>query len=565
MVLSDKIREAIADSLRILGHPETSFSVDLTDDLSFGDYASNVALVLSRPAGREPKQLAEEIKNQLQSMNLPEFKAIEIAGPGFLNFSIREDWLIENLKTITEVKKEYGFHGQFAGQEIVIEYTNTNVLKPFHIGHLLGNIIGESLSRLFEAGGASVKRVTYQGDTGLHIAKAVWGLKRSGGKKDDLSVKEKLTYLGEVYALGASAYEDDPEAALEIKEINTHLFNNDDKELTDLYHWGRQVSLDSFGLLYKKLGTKFDAYFFESEVAQEAVNIVNEYLLKDVFEKSDGAVVFDGEKYNPSLHTRVFLTSAGLPTYEAKDIAHALRKNNFTRFDKSIIVTAAEQNQYFQVVLEALRQIDKNTAERTEHLSHGMLRLPSGKMSSRSGQVITANDLLDQIESEITTKMAESDVTPNEQKVVAEKVAVGAIKYSILKQDLGKDIIFDFATSISREGNSGPYLQYMLVRAKSVLAKAGKLDNPEQIDEVATLERLLARFPEVVRRSGQEQAPHYLCTYLFILASEFSSYYSEHKIIGDPAEKYRLLLVSAVAQVLQNGLHLLAIPAPERM
>ncbi len=563
-MISDKISQTLKGVIETLGYPETDFSVELTTDLSFGDYASNIALVLAKQVGKAPLVVAEEIKNHLQSVDWPEIKAVEVAGPGFLNFFLKEQWLVNNLRQIIELGDDYGKHGEFKSQKIIIEYTNTNVLKPFHIGHLLGNIIGESLSRLWQCGGASVKRITYQGDTGLHIAKAVWGLKKSGGSKDKLSIEDRAEYLGQCYALGSNAYDSDDKSKEEIKEINRHLFNKDDQSLLLLYQWGRQVSLDSFENLYKKLGTKFDAYFFESEVAEPAVEIVREYLTKGVFEESDGAVIFNGAKHDSSLHTRVFLTSQGLPTYEAKDIAHALRKNSFADFDRSVIVTAAEQKGYFKVVLEALRQIDENTAKRTEHLSHGMLRLPSGKMSSRSGEVITADQLLNIVTEEIETKMEQGDLS--EVKTIAEVIAVGAIKYSILKQDITKDMIFDLETSISREGNSGPYLQYMAVRVNSVIEKAGGLPGGfERLDEISNLEKLLARFPEVVRRSGKENAPQYLCTYLFTLAGQFSSYYSKNKIIGSETEAYRLFLTKAVGQVLVNGLYLLGIGSPDRM
>ncbi len=513
--------------------------------------------------------------DKLNQNKITEIGKIEFVAPRFVNIYLSESFFAESLNEVNLKGEEFGRSDFLAGQKIIIEYTNTNVLKPMHIGHLMGNVIGQALSNIFEFGKAEVKRNTYQGDVGLHIAKALWGIKKLGGVIEG-ELLDKVDYVGQAYALGANAYEDDPSALEEIKEINKKAFEKSDAALNEIYTWARQVSLDHFEDLYKALNTKFDYYFFESEVSKSAVEIVKEFLAKGVFEESEGAVIFRGEKYDPKLHTRVFLTQQGLPLYEAKDIAHALRKESLYSADRSIIITANEQNGYFKVVLKALEQINKNVAEKTKHLPHGMLRLPTGKMSSRTGDVITAEALISRVKELVMEKITDREFSIAEKESLAELVAIGAIKYSILRQAIGGDIVFDFDKSISFEGDSGPYLQYTCVRAKSVLEKAKQdfLDytTPEKprvtLDTPNEVERLVYRFPEIVEKAGQEYAPHYLVTYLVELSAAFNGFYANNKIIDSENPEltsYRLALTKAVSTVLTNGLYLLGIKVPERM
>ncbi|MCX6717970.1 MAG: arginine--tRNA ligase, partial [Candidatus Taylorbacteria bacterium] len=268
----------------------------------------------------------------------------------------------------------------------------------------------------------------------------------------------------------------------------------------------------------------------------------------------------------------------GLPTYEAKDLGLTKLKYDRTKYDRSIIITANEQSDYFNVMLKALSLIYPELAEKTKHVSHGMLRLPEGKMSSRTGKVITAISLLDIIKQTVIEKMKDRDMKESEKIETAEKIAVGALKYSILKQVTGKDIIFDFDKSISFEGDSGPYLQYSYARARSILRKAkgekikSKVD-PSQIKiqfdgaSINILESLLYRFPEVIERAGEEYSPHYIASYLIEISSAFNSFYGNNKIVDktDLNSPYKVALTLAFSEVLKNGLTLLGISAPERM
>ncbi|MBI2037295.1 MAG: arginine--tRNA ligase [Candidatus Liptonbacteria bacterium] len=411
----------------------------------------------------------------------------------------------------------------------------------------------EALARLIDSLGATVIRANYQGDIGPHVAKALWGLRKAG-----IAEPATAREIGEAYAAGSRAYDESPDAENEIDALNQTLYAGSDPALTELWRKGRDVSLAAFERLYAILGTHFDYYFYESETSKSGARIVRDGLMKGIFEESEGAVIYRGEK--KGLHTLVFITSKGAPTYEAKDIGLAFLKEERVRSDRSIIITAAEQLGHFKVVLAALGELAPLLAQKTTHVSHGFLRLASGKMSSRAGNVITAAELIE----EVIRKASEK----NPDSLVAEQVAVGAIKYMILRQAPGSDIIFDEEKSLSLEGDSGPYLQYALVRAKSVLAAAKGSGGAPVAGAPGTaylLERLILHFPEVAPRAARELAPNLLTNYLTELAGEWNSFYAKERIIGGDYEAHKLMLTRAFVNTMTNGLAVLGIPAPEKM
>ena len=545
-----------------------SITVEPSDN--FGDYASNVALVLAGQVDKKPREIAEEITEKLQEAKIKDIKKIDVAGPGFVNFYLSDEFFIKEVESILVFGHGYGTNEKFKGKKVMVEYTDPNPFKAFHIGHLMTNIIGESLARLLEFSGATVFRANYQGDVGMHVAKALWGMQKTlkNMPEEDEDINKKIAYLGCAYVLGANAFKDDEEAQKQIKEINKKVYSLSDKEINRLYKIGRKWSMEHFEILYKKLGTKFNHYFFESETFKEGTRIVKENLEKGVFEKSDGAVIFPGGKYG--LHDRVFLNSEGLPTYEAKDIGLAKLKYETEPTDKSIVITANEQSEYFKVLIEALRHIYPEIAEKMAHIGHGMMRVPSGKMSSRKGNIITGESILEGTIDMVRSKMTIEDIEENEKNLIAQVVGVGAIKFSILRHVIGKNIIYDENKSLSFEGDSGPYIQYTIARARSILRKAEeaniKMDTKTNVSGITDVERLLHRFPAVIERAMKEQGPHLVCVYLLELASAFNSYYAKYPILkgGDEAP-YRLSLARAVSQVLSNGLYVLGITAPERM
>jgi len=566
-MISERIIEALQRAIKTLGL-EGLVVLEHPGDLSHGDYSTNIALVASKKAGKNPRALAEEIVKNLGIIE--GVLKIETAGAGFINFHLARSFFSESIPAIIERGESWGSNATLKGKKIIVEYSQPNPFKPFHIGHLMSTTVGESISRLVEWSGATIFRANYQGDIGPHVAKGIWGL-----QKNNLN-PESIQDLGDAYVIGNTAYEDDVASKAEIDSINKRLYEGD-ASLKDIYDKGRATSLAHFEDLYAVLGTKFDEYFFESDAWRVGLQIVEEGKAKGIFEESDGAIVFKGEKVG--LHTRVFVTSKGTPTYEAKELGLAEMKRKLFPFDLNVTTIAVEQDGYFKVVEAAMAELWPSVAGKYTHTAFGMMQLSSGKMSSRKGNIITGESLIEEMRAKALAKM-EGRVFESEEikRDVADAVAVSAIKYSILKQSTGKNIIFDPEASLSFEGDSGPYLQYSYVRAQAVLRKAKEEKIPalssdfiyqitERMPEVTELERTLYRFPEAVERAEKEREPHHITTLLTELASAFNSWYATGKIVdsADALSPYKVGLAKAFALTMKNGLTILGIRAPEVM
>jgi len=559
-----------------------------TLDIAHGDYATNIAFQAAKKLGKSPLEAAEMICTALSEKQSPIIEKIEVAKPGFVNITLKDSALIKDLST--EHKKLSLMNlgqdtSKFKSKKVMIEFTDPNPFKEFHIGHLYSNIVGESISRLQEEVGAEVKRVCYQGDVGLHVAKALYGLQKkisaeglSISELENKSLEDRVKLLGQAYSLGATSYEDDEKAKAEIIVINKQVYDKD-PGIMPLYEKGREWSLEYFEQIYKRLmhpksQKAFTKYYFESEAAALGIDIVKQYI-DTVFEESRGAVIFPGEKYG--LHSRVFINSLGLPTYEAKELGLAISKHADYQFDLSIMITGNEIDAYFKVLLKALSMIEPELSAKMKHLSHGMVRLPEGKMSSRTGNVVTGQWLLDEAVRRADIKINEvksegGRVSDDNKADVSEMVGVGAVKWALLRASIGKDIEFSFDESVSLEGNSGPYLQYTYVRTRSVLEKAGNL-SPQTEPEIKlsaeerSLLVLLSQYQDIVLEASEKYSPSTLSTYLFQLAQEFNLFYQKHQILKeeDGVREFRLKLTEVVGQTIKNGLYLLGIEAPERM
>lgn len=541
-----KLEQILAD---VVGAP-----VSVTrPEPQFGDFATNVAMQLAGQQGRPPREIAEDIANKLRQQ--PEITEVTVAGPGFINIHLSDTALIQALQAQPAQT--------LAGQTVLAEYSDPNPFKPLHAGHLYTTLVGDVLSRILEAAGAQVIRLNFGGDVGPHVAKSMWAIVQELGGEDPsklTEVEDRPRWLGERYVEGNNAYEDNPEAQAEIKEYNRRIYEiqatgDHESPLAQIYWTCRQWSYDYFAELYRQLQVKpFDRFIPESEVTPLGLATVQKELQNGVFTESDGAVVFPGEKYG--LHTRVFINQQGLPTYEAKDVGLSLTKwQDYPDFTESIIITANEQAEYMRVVLAAIKQFAPEPAERTKHLTHGMVKLAGGvKMSSRKGNVVTALELLE----------AARQAAPE----ASEETILAAVKYALTKNRMGGDIAYDPRESIALEGNSGPYLQYAHARARSILAKLGGLQPLAEVTlepDERVLVAKLGQFTEVVDLSVQELMPHHICTYLYELAQEFNRFYERNRVVDDPRQVVRAGLVLAYADTLRRGLDLLGIHAPERM
>lgn len=558
-MIEEKIKKSLGETLEKLGFSGVAVHLEHPSELSHGDYATNVALSLAKEVGKNPREVAETIVAAF-SKNLPNgVEKVDTAGPGFVNFHLSRAFFAESVGAIVGVE-DFGVSKGLQGKTVMVEYTQPNPFKPFHIGHLMSNTIGEALTRVIEASGAHVIRANYQGDVGLHVAKALWGMEKQNVSPDD------ILGIGTAYAYGHEMFETDEVAQKEINDINKKVYD-DDLSVRDVYTKGREESLKHFEHIYKILGTKFDEYFFESEAWVKGKDMVVEGIAKGIFEESQGAVIFPGEKYG--LHTRVFITKEGAPTYEAKELGLALLKTERRNFDWNITITAVEQEQYFTVVIKALELLRPELTGKFLHMHHGMMQLESGKMSSRKGNVITGESLINEMVAKSKEKVSERGVSATDG--IAELVGVAAIKYMVLKQAMEKNIVFNSEKSLSLTGDSGPYLQYTAVRAASVIRAANEAGIPLSRtivpDSVTVLERLLYRFPEIVCRSAEEYAPHHVTQYITEIASVFNSWYAEQKIVDaeNPNAPYFVALTKATRRVLEKGLWILGIRVPEAM
>jgi arginyl-tRNA synthetase len=579
-MMKEKILELIRDAL---GRDENAVELSVPDDPRFGHFSTNVAMRIAKERGAKPMELAEELAKKIHAA-APKgfFEKIEPVAPGFINFWLTNGaWRTEFARIIKNpgaAQKETKADGTMVGKTVMVEFTDPNPFKLFHIGHLMSNTIGESFARLYESQGAKVIRANYQGDIGLHVAKAMWGMERiekvMPSEHDDVGLK--MVFLGVAYARGAKAYDDEneTEARGEIEVLNEEIYSKKNSKVNELYAKGRAWSLEYFETVYARLGTKFERYYFESEMAAPGGDVVSAGLEKGIFKKSDGAVVFPGEDYG--LHTRVFVNSRGLPTYEAKELA--LNKKKFEEYplDYSVIVTSNEIKDYFRVLLKVMElMLPPEVAARTRHVPHGLLRLPTGKMSSRTGDVITADALLEQVKERLREKVSErSSIPTDEREAATEAIAIGAVKYSILKQNPGQDIIFDFEKSLSFEGDAGPYLQYAYARLRSILRKAhdefkampgGDVAEFGTAEEFALIRRI-AEFPDVAAFAAERLAPSGVAAYAYKLAVAANKFYETTPILKDENVKRRdarLALADVAAKTLAIALSLLGMKVLE--
>ncbi len=511
---------------------------------------------------KPPREIAESLAAALRESLSDTVRDVSVAGPGFINIALSDQALVAMANAAPTNKPT-----TFKDQVVVAEYSDPNPFKVLHAGHIYTSVVGAAISNIIAAAGGEVHRVNFGGDVGLHVGKTMWAvLQELGGenpeKLQEIPSERHAEWMAACYVAGTNAYEDDEAAKAVIIDLNKRVYqlfadNDHDSPFAQIYWTCRQWSYDYFDEFYARIGTPFEKYYPESEVSTLGINTVREQLVKGVYKESDGAVVFEGEPYG--LHTRVFINSQGLPTYEAKDVGLIMQKWQDYHFDRSVVITGNEQAQYMAVVLKSIEQFKPELTQATTHLTHGLVKLQGGvKMSSRKGNILRAVDVLD------AANEANKAATGRDD----EQAILGAVKYAFLRPRIGADIIYDPAESVSLEGNSGPYLQYAHARARSVLRK-GQAQADGAIADLDAAERSLARkigeYPEVVKKAVDDLLPHHICTYLYELAQAFNRFYEHAKVVGDPREATRLRLVTLYADVLKDGLGLLGITAPEQL
>lgn len=589
-VVKEKFEEEYVELIE-LEHPA---------DESHGDFSTNIAMRLAGKLQKNTKEIAQEIVEEFNPLvkgmlkkggvatriTYHEFpvgilKDAQIAGPGFINFLFDKSVLVQEVVEVINLEGDYGNAPVNQGKRYMVEFSQPNPMKAFHIGHLKGTLYGESLSRILEATGMEVIRANYQGDVGLHIAKIIWAAMQEHSESfladlESKSLIEKVDFIQQLYVKGSKAFEENDSTKEAIYKLNDAV-NNQEESIQKYYKPFRQWSIDRFNEIYKRLDTGFDRYYYESETIAPAYKHVEDAISKGILEKEKaGAVVFRGEDYG--LHTRVFITEKGQPTYEAKDLELGyLEATEHGALDKQLFLIGAEQKGYLQVVFKVRELLFGDLLKnKQEHVVNGFVNVRGIKMSSRTGIIVKAEDVLDEAVNAISKVVAERDYSEEEKSKISEDLGVAAVKYSILKNNPNKDTVFDLKESVSVEGQSAPYIMYAYTRAQSILGDAsgdfsqrllGDVDDLFTTDSEVTILRTLYKFPEVVQNAAENYAPNYIADYIFDLAQKFNAFYRECPVLKAEGEvkNSRLLLTAAVSQVLKNGLYLLGIEVLERM
>ncbi len=562
--MKQQIEKLIQEALKNLNIEGSNFTVEHPADLKMGDYSTNVAMVCAKHLKINPKDLSEKIKLELEKILPKEIQKVEVAGPGFINFCLSREFFTDSINKILEEKDNWGKSNIHFGKKILVEHSSPNLFKPFHIGHVMNETIGESISRLAKFSGADVEVISFPSDISLGIAKAIFILLEKI-KTGSIDVDNEIVEYGNAYVEGTKRYDEDESIHSRVKEISDNLYFQKPSDEWDLYIKCKAINMSYFEQITAILGSKFDGYIYESEAGVVGKEMVIKYT-PSIFTKSEGAIVYIPDESKKYINTAVFINSQGNPTYEAKDLG--LLDIKFEKYnpDLSIFITDHQQIAHFAVVLDATEKINKEWVEKSVHRTHGRMTLKGQKMSSRLGGVPLAKDIIDIIVEDVKEKSKDLS------KKDCEIVAISALKFTILRAMAGKNINFDPETSLSFEGDSGPYMQYSIVRANSVLEKANnlgyKIDKYISSDKEETdFEKMICRFPYIVSRSTEEWAPHHIVGYLLELARMFNGWYGNTKLIDEENVDmfYNIVITKAFVQTMKNGLYLLGIETPDKM
>ncbi|MBN2454763.1 arginine--tRNA ligase [Candidatus Woesearchaeota archaeon] len=556
-----EIVKALKKELKI-SEQEISDLMEMPSNPELGDYAFP-CFRLAGVIKKAPNKIASELQEKVKAKNVVEVRA---AGP-YLNFFVDKKELAKaTIEKILAEKKNFG-RGS-SSKKIVIEYPSPNTNKPLHLGHVRNMLLGKSVSRLLEFQGNKVIQVNLNNDRGVHICKAMlayklWGEGRKPEKKPD-------HFVGDFYVLYAKKAEEKPELEEEVQTM-LRKWEKGDKETIELWKKISGWAKKGFEETYEKFGIKFEKTYNESEHYKEGKQIVKA-AFKDGMLKKDKEGNIIAELKKKGLPDKVLLRKDGTSVYMTQDINLAKIKYKDFRMDRSIYVVGTEQILHFKQLLKII-DILKIKAGELYHLAYGMVYLPEGRMKSREGKVVDADDLVEGIialaKDEVKKRHELKDGELDER---AKQIGMGALNFFILKYDTPKDFIFNPEESIALEGETGPYIQYAHARICSVFKKHGK--SPAKIDyeklkekEEIMLLKILGRFPHAAKEAAEQYKPQIVSRYLLELSQQFNEFYHQHQVLKaeDSLRDTRLALLEAVRQVIRNGLYLLSIDAPEEM
>jgi|APSaa5957512576_1039674.scaffolds.fasta_scaffold00545_13 arginyl-tRNA synthetase len=538
-----------------VGEVERLVEIPPKDEM--GDFAFP-CFVLSKKLKKNPMLIAEELAEKLRKdLKKTDISNVDFKG-AYVNFFVDKKILAER------VLKDGGKIVKGKGKTRLVEYSQPNTHKAFHVGHIRGTSLGESLARIFRASGEKVVQMNYSGDTGMHIAKWIWCYKKYHAKE---KLSDDESWIAGIYVDAVKRLAKNEKLQEEVDEINQKIEDKSDKEISDLWKKTRAASIKSWDRIYSELGAHFDVGLFEGEFEADARDKALDLLDKKIAKKDD-AVFMDLKKYN--LGVWVLLRRDGTVLYSAKDIVLALKKFKEFKSDNYLVTVGNEQKMHFEQLVKTLELMGlKKEAASYGVLPFGMVRFPEGKMSSRTGNNVLYSDFLKNVKDVASGRLKDRGENPGKKlDEKALKIAIASIKYSMLKQDPKKNIIFDPNAAVAFEGDTGPYLLYSYARASSIVRKVKSKKKVKILDlksEEIKLLKKIDSFGDVVAKAYDSLAPNLIANYCYELAQMFNEFYHACPVLGSVEEGFRLALVKKFRDVLKSGLDLLGIEVVEEM
>jgi len=534
-----------------------------------GDYSTNLAMILAKKESKDPKDFARELTGKLKKdKELSKIVSkIEVEGPGFINFWLSYEALIENLSALNEKRESYGSTDIGKGKNVIVEYSSPNIAKRFGIGHLRSTIIGQALYNLYQFLGYKVIGDNHIGDWGTQFGTLLYQIDSKGLSADKLTIDE----LEALYVEFNSEAEKDEKLWDEARAYFKKLESGDAKTRE---RWEKlvEISQKEFDRIYELLGVKIDNSYGESFYEEKMPQVIEEVRKANLSKKSEGAEIIEFKNMPPAM----LLKSDGATTYFTRDLATI--KFRISEWNPEVVIyeVGMDQTLHFRQVFETAKLLGWNDKIHYEHVAHGLIRFLHGKMSTRRGETVKLEEVLNEAINRAKEIIDKSEtgrgLSPSEKEKVAKSVGIGAVKYFDLTHHPATDIIFDWGKIFVLEGNSAPYLQYTFARAGSVLQKSGKKEvknvksKPDSINtEELLVLRALSRFSDVITSAAKNYSPNLLTNYLFDLAQRYNNFYNQHRIIGGENEEMRIALTGGVNTVLKNGLGILGIETPEKM
>ena len=563
-----KIAEEISNVINI-NKEELEGYIETPKDTKNGDYAFP-CFRLAKELKKAPPMIANEIKEKIK-IDEELIEKVEVVG-GYLNFYIKKEKLVNEVLKEMESSKEYGKMNIGNGKNIVIDYSAPNIAKPFHIGHLRSTVIGAALYKIYKYLGYNVIGINHLGDYGTQFGKLIEGYKLWG---NEYNIEENpIEELTKIYIRINNLCKED-EKVLEACRNNFKKLEDKDPYCVKLWEEFRKLSLKEFQKVYDLLGSEFDSWNGEAFYSDKMPEVIEKLEKTGRLVESQGAKVIDLS--DKGIDTPcIIIKSNGSTTYATRDLAAILYRARNYDFDKALYVVSYEQTLHFKQVFEVakLLGLDEKYTKGLEHVSFGMVQLPEGKMSTRAGNMIKLEDLLQESIDRARKIIEEKNPDLENKEETAKKVGVGAVIFNDLANSRIKDEIFDWNTALNFQGETGPYIQYTYVRTKSILEKAGKLPEFKDINVEELLDdysqevlKLLYNFDDILIQVTKKEEPSILSRYLIDLAKSFSSFYNENKIIveDEKVRNARVFLTCCVGQVLKIGSSLLGIEMPEKM